>query len=433
MSIQKDLRPVASFESLPKRMLRFTVQTVKKREPEVFYKTDEFSQANAGTLSLVMTVYEDAQQVFFEQAEPTNTCLGVANKEHKKGKLRTSYQLYDKSNAFCTFKKDVVIINLGLKGNTRNILCRALVSQESFSVRTKISCSLPVKTTTGGAQGLPSSAEFYSSASKRIKPPDVSFIDPEAIIKRRSFVDDDTDMVCTSAHTHDQVLAKLDEQLQVDSMLFGLKNNPEKKVVMEIGVRPLVSEKMLGVITNTSLNSHDEIGPTVAKLRKAVNSLRTTNCLSRHDRIQTAKMLIHAQLGNFVFIITHAAPCKLEQFRKDIIISFRKAAFLRLSCPTVDCEGYLFGMSFLDYCNSRILKFVTTTSSRNPEFLSNIHEYRRKWRQRRGQKIGILLRKYCNIRNQFSDNYFKNVLNSKKRTVKHHRIACLKFKPNFEL
>ena len=51
-----------------------------------------------------------------------------------------------------------------------------------------------------------------------------------------------------------------------------------------------------------------------------------------------AKLLIHAQLGNFLFIIVHAAPCKKEQFRKDLIQSFRKAAFLKMNTPTVSCE-----------------------------------------------------------------------------------------------
>jgi len=432
-STQKDLRPVASFESLPKRMLRYTVQTVKKVEPRVFYKLDEYSQANAGTLSLVMTVYEDAQQVYFQQAEPTNACLGVANKKHKKGLVATSFQIYDKSNAFCTFKKDIAIGRLSLKGNTRNLLCHALVSQQTFSVRTKISESIPLEITTGSAQGLPNSAEWFSSVSKCIVPPDLSHIEPLAVVKRRSFVDDDTDLVHTPTDTHQIVLDTLDEQIQTDSLFYGLKNNADKKVVMRIGCKPPVSERILGVITNTMLNSHDEIGPTIAKLRKAVNSLRSTNCLSRHDRILTAKLLIHAQLGNLLFIVVHAAPCKKEQFRKDVVQSFRKAAFLRMSTPTVDCEGFLFGMSFTDYCNTRIVKFITTQSSRDPSFLNNITVNRSKYCQKRGCNIGILLRKYCNIRNQFDENYFKKVLCAKKKTVNFHKNKCLQFIPNFEI
>ena len=433
VSVQKDLRPVASFESLPKRMLRYTVQAVKKAEPLVFYKLDEFSQANAGTLSLVMTVYEDAQQLYFHQAPPTNTILGVPNNGHKKGVLRTSFALYDKSNAYCTFKKDVAVNHLALKGNTRNILCRALVSQETFSVRTKLSCSLPACTTTGSAQGLPSSAEWFASVSKRIEPPDVSHIDPRAINKRRSFVDDDTDIVCTSANKHEQILAKLDEQLQADSLFYGLKNNPEKKIVMELGTKPKMCEKMLGVLANTQLNAHDEIGPTVAKIRKAVNSIRTTNCLSKYDRLLTAKLVIHAQLSNFIFIVTHSAPCKAEKFRKDIIQSLRKAAFLRNTTPTVNCEGYLFGMSYSDYVNLRIIKFCHTQSSRDPTFLNNICKLRNVWRPKRGKNVGVLLRKYCEIRNCYDDNYIKNVLSIKKKTVDFHKKAILKFKPSFEM
>ena len=114
--------------------------------------------------------------------------------------------------------------------------------------------------------------------------------------------------------------------------------------------------------------------------------------------------------------------CKcIIKFRKNIIQSLRKAAFLRNTTPTVDCEGYLFGMSYLDYVNQRIIKFCHTQASRNQTFLENIHQVRNVWRPKRGKKIGVLLRKYCEIRNGYSDEYFKNVLCLKRKTVDYHK------------
>ena len=89
-------------------------------------------------------------------------------------------------------------------------------------------------------------------------------------------------------------------------------------------------------------------------------------------------------------------------------------------------------MSYLDYVNQRIIKFCHTQASRNQTFLENIHQVRNVWRPKRGKKIGVLLRKYCEIRNGYSDEYFKNVLCLKRKTVDYHKNAILKFKPVFE-
>ena len=429
--VQKDLRPVGSFESLPKRMLRYVVQTVKMEKPEVFYSKSEYSQPKAGCVALVMSAYESAQIVYFSPVAPPNTELGIPNKAHSKGHFISSFALYDKSNAYCTFKKDVAIRHLALKGNTRSILCHALISQQTFCVQNKIARSLPLRTTTGSAQGLTGSGEWYSSVSKRIKPPDISSVDSDATVKVFDFVDDNTHLVTTKAATHKTVLEKLDAQLQYDSLKFGLKNNAEKKIVIQIGADPPINERMLGIIINSSLTSHDEIGVCVAKLRKSANALRSTDCLSRNDRIDLAKLTTHARLGNWLFITTHSTPPKLEYFRKCVAQSFKKCAYLPITCPTENVENYIYGMSFIDYVNYRIVKFVETQNMREPAFLAKTCIRRNMFRVRRGETVGVLIKKYIAIKNGFTDHYFREIINLKQKNTLYHKKKCLDFKVNF--
>ena len=339
--------------------------------------------------------------------------------------------MYDKSNAYCTFKKDVAVKNLELTGNSRQILCHALVSQEAFRVQNKVSESLLLTTTTGSAQGLPSSAEWFTSVSKKISLPCVADIDPSATCVRFRFVDDDNDKVTSKADKHDEILAKLDEKMQSDSLKFGLKNNPDKKFIMGIGSNPPVSEKMLGMITNSNLNAHDEIGPTVEKLRKCINALRTTNCLTKGDRIFTGKLLIHSKLTNFLFIVTHSIKSKIEEFRKVINQAFRKCTHLPLCTPSEHVENYLYGMSFYDYVNFRILKFCEKLKKTQPIFLTNIKLVRGKYRPIRNRPLGILTSKYVAIKNSFTEIYYKNVKSVKVKTVKFHYSELLNFRPDY--
>ena len=205
----------------------------------------------------------------------------------------------------------------------------------------------------------------------------------------------------------------------------------KKKIIIPIGANPSVSERMLGIIINSNLNSHDEIGVCVAKLRSASNALRASDCLSRVDRIDLAKLVTHAKLGNFVFIVTHAIQTKLEFFRKTICQTFKKSAYLPISCPTDDVESFIFGMSFNDYMNNRIVKFVENENRRNPNFLQNIVVNRNRHRVRRGKTVGVLLKKYIYIKNTYSEQYLKNLLNIKRKTTIYHKKKCLEYKPNF--
>ena len=285
-------------------------------------------------------------------------------------------------------------------------------------------------TTTGSAQGLPSSTEWFTSVSKKISLPCVFDIDPSAVTVRFRFVDDN-DIVTSKAETHDSILARLDEKMQSDSLILCLKNNPEKKIILSIGSNPPVSERMLGMIANSSLNAHDEIGPTVEKLRKCVNALRTTNCLTKGDRIFTGKLLIHSKLSNFLFIVTHSIKSRIEEVRKVINQSFRKCTYLPLCTPSEHVENYLYGMSFYDYVNLRILKFCENLKKSQPAFLSNIKLVRGKYRTIQNKPIGILTKKYSEIKNLYPENYYKTLKNLKKKTVKFHHSKLLNFRPNY--
>ena len=339
--------------------------------------------------------------------------------------------MYDKSNAYCTFKKDVAIKHLELTGNSRQILCQSLIDQEEFCVRNKIAESLYLRTTTGSAQGLPSSAEWFTSVSKKISLPCVADIDPTAEIERFRFVDDDNDKVTTKAETHEKVLNRLDEKMQSDSLVFGLKNNPDKKFIMNIGSKPAVSERMLGMITNSNLTAHDELGPTIEKIRSCVNALRTSNCLTKGDRISMGKMLIHAKLSNFLFIVTHSIKCKIEEFRKAINQAFKKCTFLPLCTPSDNVECFLYGMSFYEYVDLRILNFCKKLKKTKPNFLTNIKIVRGKHRPIPGKPLGILTQKYMLIQNLYADNFFKGLKSLKKETVKFHKFELLNFRPNY--
>ena len=200
---------------------------------------------------------------------------------------------------------------------------------------------------------------------------------------------------------------------------------------MNIGSDPAVSERMLGMIANSNLTAHDEIGPTVEKIRSCINALRTTNCLTKGDRISMGKMLIHAKLSNFLFTVTHSIKSKIEDFRKVINQSFKKCTFLPLSIPSAYVECFLYGMSFYDYVNFRILNFCKKLKKIQPEFLTNIKLVRGKYRPVRGKPLGILTQKYLSIQNLYTENYLKSIKTSKTETSRFHKIELLNFRTDF--
>ena len=410
---QKDLRPVASLTSLPKRMLRIVFTQVKEARPGVFYKPTDFAQPNAGAMALVMTTYERCERGHF----------GLRGKPKKTRK--TSIALFDKSNAFNTFFRAETIQKLSIAGTARQIICRAIVSQSLFRVRTTAMKSRIYTLKTGGPQGQCGTAEIFASLVKRINPPDPSHIDPTASIHGHDYVDDNSAVVVSSTQTHPEVIELAKSSMNDDCDQYGLCDNPEKFKLLEIGASPMIEERMLGMITNTNLNSHSEIGPTLSRLKKVVATTRACAALSKRDRLKIAKYQIHSRLSNFVFIITYCTQTKCEYFRKQVNLAFKKAAYIPLDCPTALVENFLYGMPFKDYATLRIYKFCETQKKFGNEIMNAI-EIRglgragrnSQWRNKYDVPIGTLLRRYCEILNSHPEkSYFENLVKNKKPNV----------------
>ena len=94
-------------------------------------------------------------------------------------------------------------------------------------------------------------------------------------------------------------------------------------------------------------------------------------------------------------------------------------------------ESIYYGMSFIDYVNYRIVKFVETQNTREPSFLAKTCIRRNMFRVRRGETVGVLIKKYIAIKNGFTDHYFREIINMKQKNTLYHKKKCLDFKVNF--
>ena len=91
---------------------------------------------------------------------------------------------------------------------------------------------------------------------------------------------------------------------------------------------------------------------------------------------------------------------RVEHFRKQINISFKKASYISSTTPTEYVENFLYGMSFYDYMKFRILRFCKSQVEINNPIFQAVTRVRGKYRPNRGQAIGKLLRKYCELLNE---------------------------------
>ena len=426
---QKDLRPVADLTSLPKRMLRMTVSQIKKNKKEIFYSKTDFSQPGAGTQASVISCYEKCERGHFGlTGKPKVGTNAVA----------VTVNFYDSSNAYCTYRREYLVDNLQLAGTARQIFCRAMVRQNYFRVKTNLELSGVACTTTGGPQGQSGSGEGYSSIGKTITIDPCLDIEPTCFVGRQEFVDDRFDIVISSKKNHQQIIDRNLEKLIKKRNASGECLNEEKTVTFPIGCVPPRDERMLGMIANTSLNSHSEIGPTLDRLSQVICTVRACSTLTKSQRMQIARLQIHSAIFNFLFIVIYAAPNPLSEFRKRINISFKKAAQLPMTTPTVDIENYIYGMSFEDYRNVRIRRFCT----KQIEFGNSIFdaiEYRgnagtsrgARWQAKIGTPIGTLLKLHCFILNNYQQEFFTNLSRNKKNNVKNAFRNCIIFKPNY--
>ena len=426
---QKDLRPVADLTSLPKRMLKITVTQIKKEQKEVFYDKNDFSQPGGGAQASVITCYEECERGYFGL-----TC----KPKYGPNGIRVSVSFYDSSNAFCTYKREFMIENLQLSGSARQILCRSIVRQNQFRVKTNIETSGPVTTTTGSPQGQPSSSETYSSIGKTMRVDPCRDIEPTCFVGRQQYVDDKFDRVISSVKNHQKIIDRNLEKLKKDCAASGECLNEEKTVYFQIGVSPPQDERMLGMIANTNLNSHSEIGPTLDRLNKVVCTTRACSTLTKPQKMEISRLQVHSAIFNFLFIIIYASPAPLEEFRKRINIAFKKSAQLPMTTSSVFVENYLYGMTFPDYCTLRIHRFCIKQINRGNSIFNDI-EIRgnagtirnTRWQNKIGKPIGTLVRRYCYILNNFSPEYIDNLTKNKKVNKKINFKNCITFRPNY--
>ena len=62
---QKDLRPVGSLMSVPKRMLKISIDKIKKNDREIFYGKNDYSAPKRGTQKMVIVTYENLHSGYY--------------------------------------------------------------------------------------------------------------------------------------------------------------------------------------------------------------------------------------------------------------------------------------------------------------------------------------------------------------------------------
>ena len=62
---QKDLRPVASLNSIPKRMLKILYSNIKTSAKDIFYCDNDFSAPGRGCDMAVFNVYENLERAYY--------------------------------------------------------------------------------------------------------------------------------------------------------------------------------------------------------------------------------------------------------------------------------------------------------------------------------------------------------------------------------
>ena len=195
---------------------------------------------------------------------------------------------------------------------------------------------------------------------------------------------------------------------------------------------------MLGMIANTNLNSHSEIGPTLDRLNKVICTTRACSTLTKSQKMQISRLQVHSAIFNFLFIVIYASPAPLENFRKRINIAFKKSAELSMTTPSNFVENYLYGMSFDDYSILRINRFCIKQIAYGNSIFDDIElrgnagtSRNSRWQNKIGKPIGTLVRRHCYILNNFSTEYILNLTRNKKLNVKTNFRNCITFRPNY--
>ena len=391
---QKDLRPVASLNSIPKRMLKLIFQQLKEHDKGVFYAENDYSGPKMGSDLAVIQTYENMQRGYF----------GINGKKNKK--TVTSLRLFDKSNAFNTFNRKELIGNLSIGGDVRKIITNAVTSQSSFSVRSKLERSEKYELRTGGPQGQCGTGELFASITKSLTPP-VSFQNLQTSqlvsVKRIEYVDDTSDTTTAGILDIGAVHEQTERKLVEDCKKYGLKLNSEKTKTLIVG-DGLVSEKFLGFTINNRMNGESEMPLFFKRLQTIINSTMASTFLSRYDKMEIARQQIHSVWWSVIFLYIYLKKPKFEMVRKKINRCFKKATHLLMVTPTELVENYIYGMDFHSYVQLRFEKVVQRFKNMN----SNIFD---------GTKIGrngLMLRDPKIVVGDFIEKFILNYNNQVK-------------------
>jgi hypothetical protein len=420
---QKDLRPVASLNSIPKRMLKIIFQQIKNDKPEIFYAKNDYSGPQRGSDLAVFQTYENMEKQFY----------GVRGVENKK--LCTTLRLWDKSNAFNTFDRREMISKLDIGGNARKLITNAVVSQSSFSVRSRHMRSTAFELRTGGPQGQCGTGELFSTITKNLNPPSSfnSLTDSSVVkVNRIEYVDDTSD--CTTAlHKDIQLVHQQTEtKLAQDCKKFGLKLNSEKTKTMVVG-GPFESEKFLGYHINNKMTAESEVPFFLKRLESITNATRASTFLTRKDKMTISRSQIHSQLWTLVFLYVYLSETKFDKIRIKINQCFKKASNLLMRTPSEMIENFIYGMSFKQYVLVRFDSVVNRFKRCESKIFDGVI-IGRLGEMRRNTKVGC--GKFVNL---YIKNYnlsfdFKNINNvQKKRVIKElNRSKIINFQTTFK-
>ena len=416
---EKDLRPIASLASVPKRMLKVVFDQIKKHDKNIFFSKNDFSAPGRGTVPAILSTYETLERFH-------SGSRGVPIPNHE-----TRWIMLDYSNAFATYNKNYVIDNLQLSGKSRSLVCNSIADQTEFRVRTKQFASIPYQFDVGGPQGQCGSCEVFASIGKTITIPDIETAEVEHLIPIRQrkkaqtpkkkevyFVDDRS--ITLSAHKdaidycQDKIINSISEQ----SKAAGLALNEEKTEIMKIKSRPVKVTKFLGAQLNSDLNAKHEFEATCKNLRSAVAAVQATSSLDKFNRVEISKSKVFSCLTYLVFIFTYASTAQVKELGRQIILNFKKAAYLHMQTPTVTIEKYLFGMPFHDYCRLRFMRTASKMVADENEIFQEMHEMGRngKLKPKRASPIGTFSKKYIETVNGYNfDTLDKTHKNANKR------------------
>ena len=175
-------------------------------------------------------------------------------------------------------------------------------------------------------------------------------------------------------------------------------------VEVQLICKPTKVTKFLGAQLNSELTAKHEFDETCKNLRSAVAAVQATSSLDKFNRMEISKSKVFSTLTYLVFIFTYASATQVKELGRQIIINFKKAAYLHMQTPTVLIEKYLFGMPFQDYCRLRFMRTASKMEADKNEIFDDMYEIGRneKLKPKRASPIGTFSKKYIETFNGYN-------------------------------